>query len=140
MPSPLLPLPQDCLYKATPWQQQIPIRTASQSFPLIPIPITLTCLLHIHPPIIEGSLYSIHPLKARAPSSTSSINFRIHYPFQQSLIIHPLHMTKPSPNIHIYSRGKLSPHTCPRSHYFIPNPIQPRYTSHTPQTFHLQHI
>ena len=25
-------LPQGCLYKATPWQQQMPIRTASQSF------------------------------------------------------------------------------------------------------------
>ena len=32
MPSPLLPLPQGCLRKATPWQQQMPIRTASQSF------------------------------------------------------------------------------------------------------------
>ena len=32
MPSPLLPLPQGCLYKATQWQQQMPIRTASQSF------------------------------------------------------------------------------------------------------------
>ena len=32
MPFPLLPLPPGCLYKATPWQQQIPIRTASQSF------------------------------------------------------------------------------------------------------------
>ena len=32
MPSPLLPLSQGCLYKATPWQQQMPIRTASQSF------------------------------------------------------------------------------------------------------------
>ena len=31
MQSPLLPLPQGCLYKATPWQQQMPIRTASQS-------------------------------------------------------------------------------------------------------------
>ena len=32
MPSPLLPLPPGCLYKATLWQQQMPIRTASQSF------------------------------------------------------------------------------------------------------------
>ena len=32
MPSPLLPLPQGCLYKTTPWQQQMPIRTASQLF------------------------------------------------------------------------------------------------------------
>ena len=32
MPSPLLLLLQGCLYKATPWQQQMPIRTASQSF------------------------------------------------------------------------------------------------------------
>ena len=32
MPSPLLPLPPGCLYKATQWQQQMPIRTASQSF------------------------------------------------------------------------------------------------------------
>ena len=32
MPSPLLSLPQDCLYKATPWQQQMPIRAVSQSF------------------------------------------------------------------------------------------------------------
>ena len=29
--------------------------------PLIPIPSTLTCLPYIHPPIIQGSLYSIHP-------------------------------------------------------------------------------
>ena len=33
MPSPLLPLPQGCLYKATPWQQQMPIRTASPTTP-----------------------------------------------------------------------------------------------------------
>ena len=32
MPSPLLPLPQGCPYKATPWQRQMPIRAASQSF------------------------------------------------------------------------------------------------------------
>ena len=32
MPSPLLPLPQGCPYKVTPWQRQMPIRTASQSF------------------------------------------------------------------------------------------------------------
>ena len=32
MPSPLLPLPQGCPYRANPWQQQMPIRTASQSF------------------------------------------------------------------------------------------------------------
>ena len=32
MPSSLLPLPQDCPYKATPWQRQMPIRTVSQSF------------------------------------------------------------------------------------------------------------
>ena len=32
MPSPLLPLPPGCLYKANPWQQQMPIRTASQPF------------------------------------------------------------------------------------------------------------
>ena len=35
MPSPLL---QGCLYKATPWQQQMPIRTASQSFATHPYP------------------------------------------------------------------------------------------------------
>ena len=71
--------------------------------PLIPIPSTLTCLPQIHPPIIQGSLYSIHPPKPRPPSSTSPINFRIHYLFQQSFIIHPLHMTESSQNIHIHS-------------------------------------
>ena len=50
--------------------------------PLIPIPSTLTCLPYIHPPIIQGSLYSIHPPKPRPPSSTSPINFCIHYLFQ----------------------------------------------------------
>ena len=59
---------------------------------LIPIPSMLTCLPHIHPPIIQGSLYSIHPPKPGLPSSTSPVNFRIHYLFQQSFIIHPLHM------------------------------------------------
>ena len=108
--------------------------------PLIPIPSTLTCLPHIHPLTIQGSLYSIHSPKPRPPCSTSPINFRIHYLFQQSFIIHPLHMTKPSQNIHIYSSCQFSPHICSRSHFFIPNPIQPRYTSHTPQTFHLKHI
>ena len=29
--------------------------------PLISTPRTLTCLPHIHPPIFQGSLYSIHP-------------------------------------------------------------------------------
>ena len=42
--------------------------------------------------------------------------------------------------IHIYSSCQFSPHACFCSPYFIPNPIQPRYTSHTPQTFHLKHI
>ena len=32
MPSSLQPLSQGCPYKATPWQRQMPIRTASQSF------------------------------------------------------------------------------------------------------------
>ena len=50
--------------------------------PLIPIPSTLTCLPYIHPPIIQGSLYSIHPPKPRPPSSTSPVNFCIHYLFQ----------------------------------------------------------
>ena len=71
--------------------------------PLISIPSTLTCLPHIHPPIIQGSLYSIHLLKPRPPSSTSPFNFHIHYLFQQSFIIHPFNMTEPSQNIHIYS-------------------------------------
>ena len=46
--------------------------------PLIPIPSTFTCLPHIHPPIIQGHLYSIHPPKPRPLSSTSPINFHIH--------------------------------------------------------------
>ena len=50
--------------------------------PLIPIPSTLTCLPYIHPPIIQGSLYSIHPPIPRPPSSTSPVNFCIHYLFQ----------------------------------------------------------
>ena len=45
--------------------------------PLIPIPSTLTCLLYIHPPIIQGSLYSIHPPKPRPPSGISPVNFCI---------------------------------------------------------------
>ena len=60
MPTPLLPLPQVCLYKATLWQQQMPIRTASQSFATIPIPSTLTCLPKIHPPYHSG-LSLLHP-------------------------------------------------------------------------------
>ena len=71
--------------------------------PLISVPSTLACLPHIHPPIIQGSLYSIHPPKPRPPCSTSPINFCIHYLFQQSFIIHPLYMTEPFQNIHIYS-------------------------------------
>ena len=43
--------------------------------PLIPIPSTLTCLSHIHPPIIQGSLYSIHPPKPRPPSTFTFITF-----------------------------------------------------------------
>ena len=129
MPAPLLPLSQGCLYKATPWQQQMPIKTASQSFATHSFPSTLTCLPQIHPPIIQGSLYSIHPPEPRPPSSTSPVNFCIHYLFQQSFTIHPFHMTEPSQNIHIYSSRQFSPRTCPRSHYFIPNPIQLRYTS-----------
>ena len=50
--------------------------------PLIPIPSTLTCLPYIRPPIIQGSLYSIHPPKPWPLSSTSPVNFCIHYLFQ----------------------------------------------------------
>ncbi|KAK7078348.1 hypothetical protein SK128_009183 [Halocaridina rubra] len=60
--------------------------------PLIPIPSTLTCFPHIHPPIIQGSPYSIYLPKLRPPSSISPITSRIHHLFQQSFIIHPLHM------------------------------------------------
>ena len=42
----------------------------------------LTCLPYIHPPIIQRSLYSIHPSKPRPPSSISPVNFCIHYLFQ----------------------------------------------------------
>ena len=49
--------------------------------PLISVPSMLTWLPHIHLPIIQGSLYSIHPPKPRPPSSTSPISFRIHYLF-----------------------------------------------------------
>ena len=42
--------------------------------PLISISSTLTYLPHIHPCIIQGSLYSIHPPKPRPPSSTSPVN------------------------------------------------------------------
>ena len=58
--------------------------------PLIPIPSMLTSLPHTHPPIIRGSLYSIHLPTPSRPFSTSPINFYIHYFFQQSFIIHPL--------------------------------------------------
>ncbi|KAK7068284.1 hypothetical protein SK128_008490 [Halocaridina rubra] len=51
----------------------------------------LTCFPHIHPPIIQGSPYSIHPPKPRPPSSISPINSRIHHLSQQYFIIHPLH-------------------------------------------------
>ena len=54
--------------------------------PFISVPSMLTCLPYIHLLIIQGSLYSIHPPKPRPPSSTSSVNFRIHYLFQQSFI------------------------------------------------------
>ena len=90
---PYCPLPQGCLYKATPWQQQMPIRTASiihHSF------LFLACSLASLTSILLSfrALYSIHPLKPRPPSSTSPINFCIHYLFQQSFVIHPLHMTE----------------------------------------------
>ena len=85
--------------------------------PLIPIPSTLTCLPYIHPPIIQGSLYSIHPPKPRPPSSTSPVNFCIHYLFQQSFVIHPLHITKPSQNLLLptFTRNFLLSHTLPNS-------------------------
>ena len=78
MPPPLLPLPQGCL---CPYLRVASIRqprgnSRCQSelphnhSPLIPIPSTLTCLPHIHPPIIQGSLYSIHLPKPRPPSNT----------------------------------------------------------------------
>ncbi|KAK7071340.1 hypothetical protein SK128_011957 [Halocaridina rubra] len=108
-----------------------PIELRHNRSPLIPIPSTLTCLPHIHPPIIQGSPYSIHPPKPRPPFSISPINSRIHHLFHQSFLIHPFHMAKPSQNIHIYSGRQFSPHTRPCSPHFIPNPIQPRYTNHT---------
>ena len=49
--------------------------------PLILIPSTITCLPYIHPAIIQGSLYFIHPPKPRPPSSTSPVNFCIRYLF-----------------------------------------------------------
>ena len=58
MPSPLLPLPQGRLYKAT---ADAKSELHHNHSPLIPIPRTLTCLPPIHPPIIQGSLDSSHP-------------------------------------------------------------------------------
>ena len=48
--------------------------------PLIPIPSTLTCLPYIHPPIIQGSLYSLHPLKPRLSFNYTSFEY-IHINF-----------------------------------------------------------
>ena len=57
--------------------------------PLIPIPSTLTCLPYIHPPIIQGSLYSIQPLKPRPPSSTSPRQlFQLLHSLPFSAVIH----------------------------------------------------
>ena len=109
MPSPLLPLPQGCSIRQPRGNSRCQSELRHNHSPLIPIPSTLTCLPHTHPPIIQGSLYSIHPPKPRHSSSTSPINFRIHYLIQQLFIIHPLHMTEPSQNIHIYSSCRFSP-------------------------------
>ena len=46
----------------------------------------ISILLSSYPPIIQGSLYSIHPHKPRPSSSTSPVNFRIHLPF--SVVVH----------------------------------------------------
>ena len=61
MPSPLLLRPQGCPYKAAPGNSRCQSELCRNHSPFIPIPSTLTCLPHIHPPIIQGSLYSIHP-------------------------------------------------------------------------------
>ncbi|KAK7079113.1 hypothetical protein SK128_020216 [Halocaridina rubra] len=137
----LLPLQQGYLCKMQPrGNSRCPSEPRHNRSPLIPIPSTLACFPHIHPPIIQGSPYSIHPSKPRPPSSISPINSRIHHLFQQPFIIHPFQMAKPSQNIHIYSGCNFSPHTRSCSRHFIPNPIQSRYTNHTLQAFHLKHI
>ena len=55
--------------------------------PLIPIPSTLTCLPYIHPPIIQGSLYSIHPPKPWPPSTHISLENTSFY----STTLFPIH-------------------------------------------------
>ena len=51
LPLPLLPPPPGCLCKATPWQQQMPIRTVSQSF------ATHFYSQHTHLPLSHPSSY-----------------------------------------------------------------------------------
>ncbi|KAK7087075.1 hypothetical protein SK128_002177 [Halocaridina rubra] len=81
----LLPLPQGYLCKMQPHgNSRCPSELRHNRSPLIPIPRTLTCFPHIHPPIIQDSPYSIHPSKPRPPSSISPINSRIHHLFQQN--------------------------------------------------------
>ena len=77
-PSPQLTSLHICHLPYCPYHRAAPIRqpfgnSRCQSelrhnhSPLIPIPSTLTCLPYIHPPIIQGSLYSIHPPKPSPP-------------------------------------------------------------------------
>ena len=62
MPSPLLPLPQGCLYKATLWQQQMPIRTVTIiRHPFLFMARSLASLISILLSFRALSTPSIHP-------------------------------------------------------------------------------
>ena len=81
MPS---PLPQGCPYKATPWQRQMPIRTASQSF------ATHSYSWHAHlPPLYPFSYHPglslLHP--STQMSKCSSIFLICSYRKYQNLLI-----------------------------------------------------
>ena len=95
MPSPLLPYHRVASIRQSRGNSRCQSELRHNRSPLIPVLSTLTCLPHIHPPIIQDSLYFNHPPKPRPPSSTSPINFRIHYLFQQLFIIHPVHIIHP---------------------------------------------
>ena len=88
MPSPLLPLPQGCLYKATPWQQQMPIRTASQSFrhSFLFLARSLASLISIL--LSFRALFTpfIHPNLGLPLGNVSPVNFLHSLPF--SVVVH----------------------------------------------------
>ena len=105
--------------------------------PLIPIFSTLSSSLHLHSSAAKGHHHAVHQTLPRSTPYPLSTYFRHQHTSSHTVLIHSLHVTKPSQYSLIPSTRKLPPYSSSSKQLFSLNSIRSWYSNNTSQTLHL---